>query len=162
MLGHIIASYRPSVLLLLFLVLTLIRLLGIMLENIMINPRSIKTIPKWNVVTMDSDLSGGALTTSSSSVPTLATLSRLLQITECPAPATPTPLSRLILLSLLWCLFSLSILTAMALCMAEVSGILTVCWVWSSLDWGSGEASCLICSHFPLPAEQFLAKYSEN
>ena len=30
-------------------------------------------------------------------------------------PATPTPLSRLILLSLLWCLFSLSILTAIAL-----------------------------------------------
>ena len=95
-----------------------------MLDNIMINPRRMNTIPRWNVVTMDSDLSGGGLTTSSSRVPTLATLCRLVQMMDCPWPPTPTPLSLLILLSLRWCLFSLSILTAIALCMAEVNGIL--------------------------------------
>ena len=120
--------------------LTLIKLVGIMLETIMINPRRMKTIPMWKVVTQESALSGGALTgsSSSSSVPTLATLCRLVQMMDCPGPATPTPLSRLILLSLLWCLFSLSALTAMALWMAEVSGIfspLQTVRAWS-------EASC--------------------
>ena len=153
--------------------LTLIRLVGIMLETIMINPRSMKTIPMWKVVTQESDLSGGARTwcsSSSSSVPTLATLCRFVQMMDCPAPppatppATPTPLSRLILLSLLWCLFSLSILTAIALWMAEVSGILSApvssllrvrvwleasCWAWlvfllsNSLQYNSGLRSIL-------------------
>ena len=116
---------------------TLIMLLGIMLERIIMKPRRMKTMPRWKVVTMDSDLfGGGARTTSSSSVPVLATLWRLVQMMELPVDAwlprfSPNcwdtwlaPLSRLILLSRLWCLFSLSILTAMALCMAEVRGIL--------------------------------------
>merc|ERR1719219_2564922 len=63
----------------------LIRLVGIMLENIMINPRSIKTIPMWKVVTQESDLSGGLTTTSSSSssmVPTLPTLCLLVQMMD--------------------------------------------------------------------------------
>ena len=69
--------------------LTLIRLVGIMLETIMINPRSMKTIPMWKVVTQESDLSGGARTwcsSSSSSVPTLATLCRFVQMMDCPPP----------------------------------------------------------------------------
>ena len=83
-----------------------------MLERIMMKPSRMNTMPRWNVVTMDSDLLGGGLTISSSRVPVLATLCLLVQMmepcdTECddvmcdtdPCPAL-APLSRLILLSL--------------------------------------------------------------
>ena len=79
-------------------------LLGIMLERIMMNPRRMKTMPRWKVVTMDSDLSGGGLTIASgvsSRVAVLATLCRLVQMIDDPWPA-PAPLSRRILLSLRW------------------------------------------------------------
>ena len=61
-------------------------LLGIILERIMMNPRRMKTIPRWKVVTMDSDLSGGGLTIvsggASSRVAVLATLCRLVQMMD--------------------------------------------------------------------------------
>ena len=60
-------------------------LLGIMLERIMMNPSKMNTMPRWNVVTMDSDLSGGGLTIVSgvsSRVVVLATLCRLVQMMD--------------------------------------------------------------------------------
>ena len=109
--------------------------LGIMELSIMMKPRRMNTMPRWKVVTMEPDLSGGglspgpasALSLSSSRVPVLATLCRLVHIRlgACAwAACAPAPLSRLILLSLRWCLFSRSARTAMALWIAEVSGIL--------------------------------------
>ena len=63
-------------------------LLGIMELRIMMKPRMMNTMPRWKVVTMDSDLSGGGLSApgpasaevslSSSRVPVLATLWRLV------------------------------------------------------------------------------------
>ena len=108
-------------------------LLGIMLDKIMMKPSSMNTMPRWKVVTMDSDLLGGCLTTtaSSSRVPVLATLCLLVQMMELFLDESClswwlalAPLSLLILLSLLWCLFSRSILTAIALWIAEVSGMI--------------------------------------
>ena len=46
---------------------SLTRLLGIMLDRIMMKPRRMKTMPRWKVVTMDSDLVGGGLTLTISS-----------------------------------------------------------------------------------------------
>ena len=64
-------------------------LLGIIELRIMMKPRMMNTMPRWKVVTMDSDLSGGGLSSpgpvspaevslSSSRVPVLATLWRLV------------------------------------------------------------------------------------
>ena len=119
-------------------------LLGIIELRIMMKPRMMNTMPRWKVVTMDSDLSGGGLSSpgpvspaevslSSSRVPVLATLWRLVHTrlgvcacAELRPEAWLAPLSRLILESRLWCLFSRSALTAIALWIAEVSGITTL------------------------------------
>ena len=73
-------------------------LLGIIELRIMMKPRMMNTMPRWKVVTMDSDLSGGGLSApgpaslaevslSSSRVPVLATLWRLVHTRLAPVCA---------------------------------------------------------------------------
>ena len=64
-------------------------LLGIMELRIMMKPRMMNTMPRWKVVTMDSDLSGGGLSAPGPASPELAEVS--LSSSRVPVLATLMP-----------------------------------------------------------------------